>query len=131
MVNISDMTAEVPDRQLLAQRLSDARAELERNMARVQEIRSALTASRDKWDTGRTTRESIHDSAYAHLLARFESQPVIEQAKGVLMASTPCDADTAFDILRRASQRENIPLREVAARIVQRASGEPAWEQPA
>jgi hypothetical protein len=34
------------------------------------------------------------------------------------MASSHCDEDRAFDILRRASQRTNIKLREVARQIV-------------
>lgn len=42
---------------------------------------------------------------------------VIEQAKGVIMHSMQCNADAAFAVLVAASQRENIKLREVAARI--------------
>ena len=46
---------------------------------------------------------------------------MIEQAKGMLMAqSATLDADGAFDLLRRASQRENIKLREIPAGIVER-----------
>jgi GAF domain-containing protein len=48
----------------------------------------------------------------------LETRAVIEQAKGVLMARERCDADAAFDILRRASQRENRKLRDVAADVV-------------
>src|SRR5688572_28685984 len=43
---------------------------------------------------------------------------VIEQAKGILMSAQRCDPDTAFDLLVRASQRENVKLRDVARRIV-------------
>jgi anti-anti-sigma factor len=47
------------------------------------------------------------------------TRAVIEQAKGLLMAATPeLDADGAFDILRRESQRENVKLRDIAQRIV-------------
>jgi len=42
---------------------------------------------------------------------------VIEQAKGILMARA---ADDAFDIFRQASQRENLKLRDIAQRIVER-----------
>jgi AmiR/NasT family two-component response regulator len=48
---------------------------------------------------------------------------VIEQAKGVLMAQAGCRPDEAFDILRRASQRTNVKVRDLAADIVERASG--------
>jgi GAF domain-containing protein len=52
----------------------------------------------------------------------MESRAVIEQAKGVLMAQRDCSADEAFDMLKRASQRENVKLREVAQRIVSSVS---------
>jgi GAF domain-containing protein len=51
----------------------------------------------------------------------MQSRAIIEQAKGILMARSPdLDADGAFDLLRKASQRENVKLREVAERIVRR-----------
>jgi GAF domain-containing protein len=46
--------------------------------------------------------------------------PVIEQAKGVLMAQHGCGPDEAFELLRRASQRFNVPARVLAARLVDR-----------
>jgi GAF domain-containing protein len=56
-----------------------------------------------------------------HLAEAMRSRGVIEQAKGMLMATTPgLSADGAFDMLRAASQRENVKLREVAQRIVDR-----------
>ena len=51
----------------------------------------------------------------------MESRAVIEQAKGILMAQSPSfGPDEAFEVLRRASQRENVKLREIAQRIVDR-----------
>lgn len=52
------------------------------------------------------------------------SRATIEQAKGILMGAERCSADTAFEILKRASQRENVKLRDIAARIVDQAAGE-------
>ncbi|MDQ3896657.1 MAG: GAF and ANTAR domain-containing protein [Actinomycetota bacterium] len=53
----------------------------------------------------------------------MKSRAVIEQAKGILMArSSELHADGAFDLLRRASQRENVKLREIAQRVVDRRS---------
>jgi len=50
----------------------------------------------------------------------MKSRAVIEQAKGMLMAQSPeLSADDAFEVLRKASQRENVKLREVAQRIVE------------
>jgi transcriptional regulator with GAF, ATPase, and Fis domain len=57
----------------------------------------------------------------SQLTEAIESRAVIEQAKGMLMASRPdLTADEAFDLLRGASQRANIKLREIAARVVER-----------
>jgi transcriptional regulator with GAF, ATPase, and Fis domain len=51
----------------------------------------------------------------------MRSRAVIQQAKGMLMAqSAGLSADAAFDLLRKASQRENVKLRDIAQRIVDR-----------
>ena len=55
----------------------------------------------------------------AELQAAMTSRAVIEQAKGILMARSRLDADQAFDILRRASQRQNVKLRDIAREIVE------------
>ena len=52
------------------------------------------------------------------LNAALRSRAVIEQAKGILMGAQRCTADDAFEVMVRASQRENIKLRDIAARIV-------------
>jgi len=49
-----------------------------------------------------------------------EARAVIEQAKGMLMASSDIDAATAFQWMVAASQRENRKLRDIAATIVDR-----------
>jgi GAF domain-containing protein len=49
----------------------------------------------------------------------IRSRAIIEQAKGKIMATTGVTADEAFELLVRASQRENVKLREVARRIVE------------
>jgi hypothetical protein len=72
----------------------------------------------------RGVRELLQESELARLYARYVTMPVIEQAKGVLMAQQNCDAEQAFDLLRRASQRSNTPVRELAAKIVQHAQGQ-------
>lgn len=53
------------------------------------------------------------------LAEAMKSRAAIEQAKGMLMARSPeLSPDDAFDVLRRASQRENVKLRELAQRLV-------------
>lgn len=54
----------------------------------------------------------------ARLGEAIKSSAVIEQAKGMLMAAQHCDDQAAFDLLVRASERENVKLRDIAARIV-------------
>jgi putative methionine-R-sulfoxide reductase with GAF domain len=59
----------------------------------------------------------------------MKTRAVIEQAKGMIMARSPgLTADDAFDLLRKASQRENVKLRLIAQRIVERRS--PTSGQP-
>jgi AmiR/NasT family two-component response regulator len=48
----------------------------------------------------------------------MRSRAVIEQAKGVIMATAGCNADAAFDLLREQSQSENRKLRDIAQDIV-------------
>jgi GAF domain-containing protein len=55
-----------------------------------------------------------------HLDEAMRSRAVIEQAKGILMARANISADAAFDVLRRASQRENRKVRDLAAELVAR-----------
>ena len=66
----------------------------------------------------RADPEWLQYSAYARLQARLASLPVIEQAKGIIMARYGWPEQQAFDALRRASQRENIKVRDLAASIV-------------
>ena len=50
------------------------------------------------------------------------SRAVIEQAKGILMATQRCDADAAFARLRSESQNTNRKVRDVAADYVRRVT---------
>jgi GAF domain-containing protein len=52
----------------------------------------------------------------------MKSRATIEQAKGILMGAQRCTAEEAFQILVRASQRENRKLREIAEGLVSRTS---------
>ena len=78
----------------------------------------------------RTDRERLRYSAYARLQARLASLPVIEQAKGIIMARYGCSEDQAFDVLRRASQRKNIKVRDLAATIVAQAARSAPHRRP-
>lgn len=86
---------------------------------------AAETAARFAAQAGLAVASSMaywHEhSLVLHLQEALRSRPVIEQAKGILMATQGCSADEAFATLRRASQRENRKLRDVAATVVERA----------
>ena len=49
------------------------------------------------------------------------TRPVIDQAKGMLIARHGCSPDEAFQMLSAASQRENRKLRDVAEAMVEGA----------
>ena len=52
----------------------------------------------------------------------LQSRAEIEQAKGIIMATTRCTPDEAFDLLVRQSQQQNRKLREIAGEVVANAS---------
>ena len=59
----------------------------------------------------------------AQLQEAMSSRTVIDQAIGIVMGQNHCNADAAFDVLRRASQNRNIKLRQVAADLVEAVAG--------
>ena len=83
-----------------------------------QETIARARAARDQARRGRSQRQILQDSAFARLLAKQETMVVIEQARGIIMAQQGCGPDEAFDLLRRASQRTNVKVRDLAAQIV-------------
>jgi AmiR/NasT family two-component response regulator len=56
------------------------------------------------------------------LRATLETRPVIDLAKGILVAQQHCTPDEAFGLLTEASQKSNRKLRDVARAIVQEES---------
>jgi GAF domain-containing protein len=70
----------------------------------------------------------LYDSAYRmtqQLQEALTSRAVIDQAKGILMATNGGSADDAFNVLRTRSQQENRKLRDLAQELVDRARREP------
>lgn len=83
----------------------------------------AEAAVRDHRIEGLEADALIRDERIAELVAEVDRvlaardrAAVIEQAKGV-MSTTRCSSDAAFAVLVAASQRENVKLYEIAARI--------------
>jgi hypothetical protein len=102
--------------------LEAARQEFDVQTRRFEEARTRLQATLDQVRKGRPQRELLHNSAFARLQARLDTMPVIEQAKGILMAQNRCGPDEAFDLLRRASQRANVKVSVLAAEIVEQVA---------
>ncbi|MFA3872944.1 ANTAR domain-containing protein [Streptomyces sp. MMCC 100] len=53
----------------------------------------------------------------------MKSRPVIDQARGMVMAVGPCTADQAWDVLVEVSQHTNIKLHAVAEQLVATSLG--------
>lgn len=58
------------------------------------------------------------------------SREIIGEAKGIIMERQGCNRDEAFDVLRRASQRENRKLRDLAEQLVARVEARGGQAQP-
>jgi hypothetical protein len=126
----------------LSCRAADARSRAAATWAHTMELRqqteqilaeAARLTSADARPERRSStagRELLQRSGYARLLARLETMPVIEQAKGIIMAQSGCGEAEAFDLLRRASQRSNVAVRDLAARIVAQAAQTQERAQP-
>lgn len=65
--------------------------------------------------------EPAQDHDAAALEDHLRSRAVIEQAKGMLMATHQCNADEAFDLLRRASQARNVKVHVLATKLTEQA----------
>jgi GAF domain-containing protein len=66
---------------------------------------------------------SKHERTSGQVAAALRSRSAIDQALGILMAQERCDAETALGLLRHHSQTTNQKLRDVAVRLVERATG--------
>jgi GAF domain-containing protein len=106
---------------------------------RVAGVVNLYSAERDAFGGVDVTRRELVECAVSAALARVAerrslagqvvnleralmSRATIDQAKGILMAQRRVDAEAAFRILQRTSQHENVPVRELAAGLVEDAA---------
>jgi len=96
------------------------------------EVRSVLSVGHGVKDAdGRVERvegffvdltQVRHDETQADVTTALEriatNRETIDLAKGMVMLALGCDADTAFQVLRRYSQDANTKLHDVAGRLV-------------
>ena len=87
-----------------------------------EEARARARATREQVCRGRPRTEILRDSAFARLRARMGTMPVIEQAKGIVMAQQRCGPEEAFGLLRRISQLTGVKVHVLAAQIVEHAA---------
>ncbi len=79
-------------------------------------VETAATAADDVVDVQRA-----HSEVVLNLEIAVAARDLIGQAKGILMATMRCNADTALEQLIAQSKRENRKLVQVAAEIVRQA----------
>jgi len=104
-------------------RTKELRQWTEHVLTETQAVHQTIVDARRQRRSSPAGRDLMQRSEHARLLARLETMPVIEQAKGIIMAQSHCGNARAFDLLRRASQRSNVPVRDLAAQIVAKTAG--------
>ncbi|WP_211770627.1 ANTAR domain-containing protein [Kutzneria sp. CA-103260] len=63
------------------------------------------------------------------MVEMVQNRRLIEQAKGLVMGATRCDAGAAFRTLVRSSQHFNVKLRDLSAALVEVVGGAPVADQ--
>lgn len=62
----------------------------------------------------------VHVDELHNMGLALASRDLLGQAKGIIMVTMNCDADVAFDLIRKQSQAENRKAIDIAAEIVAR-----------
>lgn len=70
-------------------------------------------------------RVSRHANTSSNLRSAMESRTTIDIAIGIIMGQNRCTQTEAYTILNRASNAQNVKVREIAQRIVSGVSDEP------
>lgn len=73
-------------------------------------------------DVTSAVSERADQRATAQIAASAATRGVIEQAKGAVAAVYGTDPESAFTVVRGASNDRNVPLREIAERLVEAAT---------
>jgi GAF domain-containing protein len=104
-------------------------------------VLNAYSSERNAYDKVSVTERELVECTVAAALARVAerrslggqvtnleralvSRATIEQAKGILMAEKGLDAETAFRVLRAESQHDNVPVRDLAAELVEKVTAQ-------
>jgi len=109
----------------LQHRLAAVRSEAAAVRDRAMQLRQALGEAIRGWRPGPGRLVLVPRPEYDQMVARLQTMPVIEQAKGIIMVQSRCTEAEAFQTLRQVSQRTNMPVRELAAQIVAKTAQVP------
>jgi len=92
-----------------------------------EQLRNSLTvfAAQAAAALSMVLRQARQDEIGEQLEQALASRTEIDQAIGILMAQQHCTADQAFNLLRSHSQTNNRKIRDIAADLIHRVSGEP------
>ncbi|MGV0109220.1 GAF and ANTAR domain-containing protein [Arthrobacter sp. CP30] len=71
-------------------------------------------------------RVSKHANTSSDLKAAMESRTTIDIAIGIIMGQNRCTQSEAYDMLKRASNAQNVKVRDIAERMVSGISSSPA-----
>ena len=99
-------------------RLKAVRLESEALVGRYEQATARARAVCDQVRRCRSQRQLKRRSPFAGRLAGRGYIPVIEQAKGIVMAQQGCRPEEAFDLLHRASERADIRVHVLAEQVV-------------
>ncbi|MGX5188234.1 ANTAR domain-containing protein [Streptomyces avermitilis] len=88
------------------------------------EEQQAISAEVSAGDTALVAEVAELRARNTQLGRALASRPVIDQARGMVMALAPCSSERAWDLLVDVSQRCNLKLRYVAAALVATTKGE-------
>lgn len=91
-----------------------------RDVAAAAEGQLALSVDADEVEAVVELLEDYSEIAaeVAQLREALKTRPVIEQAKGIIMADRKCCPDEAFRLLKRLSMDTNVRIADVAAAVV-------------
>jgi hypothetical protein len=98
-------------------RLKAVRLETEALAGKCEQAAARARAVRDQVRRCRSQRQLLRNSPFAGRPAGCI--PVIEQAKGIVMAQQRCRPEEAFDLLHRASQRADVRVQVLAVQVVE------------
>jgi hypothetical protein len=99
--------------------LEAVRLESEGLVQRCEQASARARTIRDQVRQGRSRREKMRSSAFARPQAGLGCIPVMEQAKGIVMARQGCRPEEAFDLLCLVSQRTHVRVHVLAVQIVE------------